>query len=108
MISYSVKEKNKETSIGPTVKIRNPIIQGVIKAYAQSDSRRARLKRGGLRVDCIIFSLYKSSRHLHLVQVSGRCFRYIYGCAAQYSSRIFCTSALASVSTFVASFSSPE
>jgi hypothetical protein len=55
-MSYSVKEKNNEASMGPTVKIRNPMIQGVIKAYAQSDSRRARLMRGGLRLNCIIFS----------------------------------------------------
>jgi hypothetical protein len=51
-----VNEKNKDASIGPTVKIMNPRIQGVMKAYAQSESRRARLKRGGLKDDCIIVS----------------------------------------------------
>src|SRR5215216_124767 len=55
-MSYSVNEKNKEASMGPTVKIRKPMIHGVMKAYAQRASRRAKLQRERFMDDCIHFS----------------------------------------------------
>src|SRR5215208_4559843 len=77
-MSYSVNEKNKDASMGPTVKIRNPMIHGVMKAYAQRASRRARLQRERFMDDCINFSSQQTMDWTS--QVPGPAMSNIYRC----------------------------